>query len=97
MPDRATFSAELLAHPHAQSEAALDRITIAKKRIQSILDRETVAHQKTLEQKISEQGPTQQRVDPHLVGLAILDLLNLNRLREHNHPGSGNMACTRFG
>jgi hypothetical protein len=54
-------------------------------RVQSILDREIVAHQKTLEQKIAEQGPKPMRVDPHLIGLAIMNLLELNRLAEHRH------------
>lgn len=92
MPDRTTFSGALLARPIAKSDAALDRITTAKKRIQSVLDRDTVAHQKTLEKKIADQGPTPQRVDPHLIGHAIYDLLKLNRLREHRHPATGNRA-----
>ena len=45
------FSPELLRLPIATNAAALDRIVIAKKRIQSVLDRDTAAHQKTLEQK----------------------------------------------
>lgn len=89
MPDTPQFSPELLAKTEAQSPEALARITIGKRRVQSILDRETVAHQKTLEQKISEQGPRDQRVDPHLVGLAVYDLLKLNRLRTHHHPTTG--------
>jgi hypothetical protein len=79
------FSQAILQHPEAKSTGALNRIALAKRRVQSILDRETVACQKTLEQKISDQGPTDQRVDPHLVGLSIKDLLALNRLREHRH------------
>jgi hypothetical protein len=63
----------------------LQRILIAKRRIQSILDRDTVCHQKTLEQKISEQGPRPLRVDPHLVSKAILDLLEQNRLATYPH------------
>lgn len=58
------------------------------RRVQSVLDRETVSHQKTLEQKISDQGPNHLRVDPHLLGLAIKDLLQLNRLREHHHAST---------
>jgi hypothetical protein len=88
MADRKTFSAKLLARPEAKNEAVLDRIAIAKGRIQSILDQYTVAHQKTLEQKIAEQGPDPQRVDPHLIGLAIVDLIELNRLRRHRHQSS---------
>lgn len=71
------------------SQTARDRLGIAKKRVQSILDREVISHQRTLEQKISEQGPKHIRVDPHLVGLAIADLLELNRLRSHAHHSTG--------
>jgi hypothetical protein len=85
----ADFSRIVLAHPDARSPQALERITIAKRRIQSILDRNTVAHQKTLEQKIAEQGPNAMRVDPHLIGLAIKDLLELNRLAVHIHQATG--------
>jgi hypothetical protein len=84
----ADFSPRLLAHPNASNPGALDRIALGKRRIQSILDRETVANQKTLEQKISDQGPVGQRVDPHLVGLAILDLLEHRRLRSYAHPAT---------
>ena len=85
----AGFSEKLLQHPEAGSEAALARIALGKKRIQSVLDRETVAHYRTLEQKISDQGPEGQLVDPHLLGLAVMDMLEQNRLRSVNHPGSG--------
>jgi hypothetical protein len=55
--DDPTRQALLEIYSDANSEKALDRIAIAKRRIQSVLDRELVAHQKTLEQKIAEQGP----------------------------------------
>lgn len=45
-----------------------------------------VAHHKTLEQKISDQGPADQRIDPHLVGLALMDMLELNRTQKLTHP-----------
>ena len=83
------FSEELLEKDDAKSAGALEGIYLAKRRIQSVLDREIVSHHKTLEQKISEQGPRNQRVDPHLVGLAIFDLLKLNRLRKHTHSATG--------
>ena len=81
----ADFSQKVLAHPEAKNPNALERIGLAKRRIQAILDRETVAHQRTLEQKIADQGPREMRVDPHLIGLAIQDLLELNRLATHHH------------
>jgi len=74
--------------PDAKSDLALERVAVAKSRIQSILDRDTVCNQKTLEQKIAEQGPKPMRVDPHLVGLALLDLLQLNRLSSHTHEST---------
>src|SRR5688572_14204170 len=79
-----------MGHPEAQNADALARITVAKDRIQKVLDRERVAHQKTLEQKISDQGPAGLRVDPHLLGLAIKDLLELNRLKKAHHPSTVN-------
>lgn len=82
MPD---FSQKVLDNPQAKNAHALERIALAKRRIQDILDRETVAHQRTLEQKIADQGPSHMRVDPHLIGLAIQDLLELNRLAAHHH------------
>jgi hypothetical protein len=88
VPDAPRYSSKLLATDEARNRGALERITIAKKRIGSILDREIVAHQKTLEQKIAEQGPVSQRVDPHLIGLAIMDLQELRRLRTHHHPAT---------
>jgi hypothetical protein len=88
--DKTTFSQKLLKRPEAKSQLALQRIYLAKKRVQSILDRETVSHQKTLEQKISSQGPTPQRVDPHLLGLAIMDLIETNRLKTYKHSTVSN-------
>ena len=42
----------------------LARIALGKKRLQSVLSRHTVAMARTLEQKISDAGPSGQRVDP---------------------------------
>lgn len=89
MVDLTQFSAQIIGNPLCTTEEVLLRIALAKRRVQSVLDRELVAHQKTLEQKISDQGPRPQRVDPHLLGLAILDLSNLNRLTNHDHTASG--------
>jgi hypothetical protein len=96
--EKAIYSAKLLKNAEAKNPLALERITLAKKRIQQILDTQTVAHQKTLEQKISAQGPTNQRVDPHLVGLAIMDLAELNRLKKVTHRESNTKSwCANIG
>lgn len=90
MPDIGSFSDLLLATEEAKNPEALRRIALAKYRIQLILDREVVSHQKTIEKKIADQGPTPQRVDPHLIGLAIFDLLQLHRLKANKHEATGN-------
>ena len=97
----AGFSPRLLLHPESRNPAARERIALAKRRIQSILDREIAAGRRTLEQKISDQGPAGQRVDPHLVGLAIMDLLETARLKErvvagdpwYSNPGTSDQAA----
>jgi hypothetical protein len=92
MIDRSQFSRKILAGPEGNSDESLARIATAKRRIQSILDRDTVACQKTLEQKIAEQGPRDMRVDPHLIGRAILDLSELKRLVTNNHAATGRIG-----
>ena len=81
------LSVKVLRHHDARSHAAQERILLGKRRIQSVLDREIVASRRTLEQKISDQGPSTQRVDPHLVGLAIMDLEETNRLQSRKAGG----------
>lgn len=92
MIDKSQFSRKILDGPEGNSDESLERIAIAKRRIQSVLDRDTIACQKTLEQKISEQGPREMRVDPHLIGRAILDLTELNRLVTHHHQSTGRLG-----
>jgi hypothetical protein len=43
------------------------RLEIGKRRIANILRNHVAATLRTLEQKISDAGPTNQRVDPHLL------------------------------
>ena len=74
----------------AQNKRSLGRIEIAMARLPNVLDREVVSCQKTLEQKISDQGPSNQRVDPHLLGLAIHELSTERKfLAIHTHPATG--------
>ncbi len=62
-------------------------------RLPNVLERDTVANQKTLEQKISDQGPKRQRVDPHLLGLAIRELTEERRtIRKFTHPATGSVG-----
>jgi hypothetical protein len=80
------LSAQLLADPIARSPTALARVETAMRRLPNVLETQGVAHQKTLEQKISEQGPKGQQVDPHLLGLAIRELHQHRRIvNRHTH------------
>ena len=44
-----------------------DRKKLAARRLKSILNRHDVACSRTLEQKISDAGPNNQRIDPHVL------------------------------
>jgi hypothetical protein len=52
----------------------LDRLELAKKRIRSVLSRHTIASHRTLEQKIADAGPTNQRINPHVLATAFHQL-----------------------
>lgn len=78
----------LLGHPNAQNNKALARIETAMARLPNILEREIIACQKTLEQKISDQGPASQRVDPHLLGLALHELTTERKILAVHHHAS---------
>ncbi|MFZ1219398.1 MAG: hypothetical protein WAO00_08890 [Chthoniobacterales bacterium] len=51
-----------------------DRFALAQKRLRSVLSSHTVATARTLEQKISDAGPFDQRIDPHVLSEAREDL-----------------------
>ena len=63
------------------------------RRLPNVLDREVVSCQKTLEQKISDQGPSnREKVDPHLLGLAIRELsVERKFLTVHHHSATGDI------
>ena len=91
MVDLTGFSPWLCARPEVRTDGVAARIRLGKRRVQSVLDTHTVANQKTLEQKISDQGPGDLRVDPHLLGLAIRDLREQRRLAIHTHPSTATL------
>ena len=66
-----------------------DREALARKRIQSILARHGVANARTLEQKISDAGPGNQRIDPHIltpVRNALVQEGRVKRVERNNAP-----------
>lgn len=56
------------------------RVQIAKRRITSVLGRHTIALARTLEQKISDAGPTPQRINPHILTEAKSELTEAGKL-----------------
>lgn len=66
-----------------------DRIKLAQKRILSILSRHVIANARTLEQKIADSGPFNQRIDPHVLTGVRNDLVaegSICRIMEGNAP-----------
>src|SRR6266567_7054777 len=57
-----------------------DRLAIAARRLRRVLTTHTVAHARTLEQKISDAGPGHLRVDPHLLTEARRDLITAQEI-----------------
>jgi hypothetical protein len=49
---------------------SLARVALAQRRLQSVLSSHTVANARTLEQKIADSGPADQRIDPHVLTIA---------------------------
>ena len=47
-----------------------ERLALAKKRLASVLSRHVIATDRTLEQKISDAGPSKQRIEPKVLGEA---------------------------
>jgi hypothetical protein len=84
------WSPTLLANPEAL--AAAERINIALRRVVNILDEHGVCGIRTLEAKISEAGPGGQRVDPHLLSIALHDLVARRRVLTLTHASTGNQA-----
>jgi hypothetical protein len=88
----AEVSRWLQEHPEARNPRALERIRLGIRRLASVLPREILACQRTLEQKISDGGPTPQRIDPHLLGLAIRELFRERKvIRSHIHAATGSL------
>ena len=52
------------------SPAERQRWELAKKRIRSVLTRHVIANHRTLEQKIADAGPINQRINPHALATA---------------------------
>ena len=65
-----------------------ERKEIAKKRLRNILSNHTVALTRTIEQKIADAGPYNQRINPHLITEARNELIEAGDLQAINRKGS---------
>lgn len=61
---------------------------MAKKRIRSVLARHTIASHRTLEQKIADAGPSNQRINPHVLANAFHELQSAGELSQRQE-GNG--------
>lgn len=61
------------------------RAQLAEKRIRSILARQGIATARTLEQKISDAGPNNQRIDPHVLTGVRNSMVTSGELVRENH------------
>lgn len=64
-----------------------ERIALGQKRLVSVLRRHVVAPMRTLEQKIADAGPSNQRIDPHLLTLAQKRLLESREIVRFTRNG----------
>ena len=65
-----------------------ERLELARKRLESVLTRHGVANARTLEQKISDAGPSNQRIDPHILTQARRTLVQKGRIKEITRNGA---------
>ncbi len=65
--------------------AQLQRFALAQKRLRSVLTKHVIANQPTLEQKISDAGPFNQRIDPHVLATSLEIMRRAGELLDHQH------------
>lgn len=65
------------------------RLSLGMRRIQAVLDRNQVCAIRTLEMKISDAGPADLRVEPHILGVAGSELSTRGFIKAHKHPKTG--------
>ena len=63
-----------------------DRVALAKKRITSVLTKHGTAMMRTLEMKISDAGPNNQRLEPHILTVARNEMLESGEIKQINRP-----------
>jgi hypothetical protein len=65
-----------------------ERIELGKKRVRNVLRKYTLANLRTLENKICDAGPTNQRIDPHVLTIAKKELTDAGELEMYS-PAPG--------
>jgi hypothetical protein len=83
---RARRSRDLHAERLARAKPVQrQRFELAQKRIRNVLRAHTIANHRTLEQKISDAGPFNQRVNPHVLTTAFEIMRRAGELVDHSH------------
>ncbi|NVD46112.1 hypothetical protein [Qipengyuania atrilutea] len=65
-----------------------ERETIARERLLRLLARHGVATMRIIEQKISDAGPFNQRINPHILTMVRNDLIDEGEVRRFHHAGT---------
>ena len=73
--------------PPRNIAARLARLRIAEKRLLSILRSHEVANERTIEQKISDAGPTNQRINPHILTQVLTRFVRAGRVVREERDG----------
>jgi hypothetical protein len=79
---------EILLNIYNRERLKLDRLVrkqLAEKRLLSVIARHGIAAARTLEQKISDAGPSDQRIDPHILTGVRNELVKTGELVRENH------------
>ena len=70
------------------------REALARKRLLSVIGRHAVATMRTLEQKISDAGPSNQRVDPHILNIVCKTLIGERQIEQIGRGGASWLYLT---
>ena len=64
------------------------RYALARKRLENILTKHGIANARTLEQKIADAGPSNQRIDPHILTPTRRTLVREGRIKTIKRNGA---------
>ena len=61
-----------------------ERVNLGRRRLRNILETYTIATGRTLENKIADAGPFNQRIDPHILTIALREMIAAGEIQIHS-------------